>query len=88
MARISSFVTKAVLVGLVVGVVGCDNKPKGEWKTDKEKEERLYKQCLDAVKVTVRAGEDNLEHALDQCRRNASNLSSEYEVYSRVGVSR
>ncbi len=83
MARIKSVLIKAALAGMVVAIVGCDNSPDGVWVKDKEKEERLYSQCLESVKVSVRAGEDNLEHALDQCRRNASIISSEYEALPR-----
>ncbi|ANZ50318.1 hypothetical protein PHOBOS_128 [Erwinia phage vB_EamM_Phobos] len=59
-------------------LAGCDTGPaqKAVYRTDEAKEERLYMACLDAVKVKVKAGEDNLEDAITSCRTNASALSS------------
>lgn len=68
-------------------LTACDNKPKATIATDDEKEERLYMACLDALKVRVKAGEDNLEDAITSCRVNASNLSTKviYHHETRKG---
>lgn len=76
---------KTTLLAISVAVMtlaACDDGPKGTYVTDEPKEERLYLACLDAMKVKVKAGEDNLEDALTACRTNASSLSSKY-VYEK-----
>lgn len=71
---------KTTLLAITVAVMtltACDqNKKQAVYQTDESKEERLYLACLDAVKVKVKAGEDNLEDAITSCRTNANALSS------------
>ncbi|QXO09849.1 hypothetical protein pEaSNUABM38_00127 [Erwinia phage pEa_SNUABM_38] len=68
----------------VMTLTACDqNKPQAVYQTDESKEERLYLACLEAVKVKVKAGEDNLEDAITSCRTNANVLSSKL-VYTHA----
>ena len=71
---------KTTLLAITVAVLSltaCDqNKKQAVYQTDEVKEERLYLACLDAVKVKVKAGEDNLEDGITACRTNANALSS------------
>lgn len=68
----------------VLSLTACDqNKKQATYQTDEAKEERLYLACLEAVKVKVKAGEDNLEDAITSCRTNANVMSSKM-VYSHA----
>ena len=78
---------KTTLLAITVAVLSltaCDqNKKQAVYQTDEAKEERLYLACLDALKVKVKAGEDNLEDGITACRTNANALSSKL-VYSHA----
>lgn len=63
---------------LLASISGCDNSKRDYvYVTDKQKEERLYLECLKAIKVDVKAGSDGNADAITECWSNASSMASD-----------